>query len=122
MSSIETEASSIEASPIEASPVEAFPVEESVLASLGGEPGSGPASRGGGDELETPGPATAEPVFPEPEAFEAAAPKDGDARPGDGKKFVFGNAAEELELAMAQMRRGDARPSSDEDLEDRAES
>ena len=127
MSSIETEASSIEASPIEASPieaspVEASPVEESVLASLGGEPGSGPASRGGGDELETPGPATAEPVFPEPEAFEAAAPKDGDARPGDGKKFVFGNAAEELELAVARMRRGDARPSSDEDLGDRAES
>ena len=93
---------------IEAS-MDAPPMEESVLAPLGEAPEAGPMIEERGDALESPEPAAAEPVSPEPEAPEAAAPEEGDARPGNGKNFVFGNAAEELELAVARMRRGDAR-------------
>ena len=111
----------IEASPVAASFVEAFPAKESVLAPLGGEAEAGPASGGTEDELETPEPAAAEPVPPEPEASEAAAPEEGDAHLGNGKKFVFGNAAEELELAVARMRRGEPHPSSGEGSRDLTE-
>ena len=44
---------------------------------------------------EAPAPAAPEPVTPE------------GGEPRAGKKFVFGNAAEELELAVAQLRRAE---------------
>ncbi|WP_299076621.1 hypothetical protein [uncultured Fretibacterium sp.] len=101
-----------------------YPVEASggsVLALLGEEPGTEPAIGEPVDEPESTEPMAAAPVPPEPEAPEAAAPA-GNARPGSGKKFAFGNAAEELELAVARMRRGEPRPSPDEAPRDRAES
>ena len=106
-----------------------YPVEASggsVLALLGEEPGTEPAIGEPVDEPESDEPESTEPmavapVPPEPEAPEAAAPA-GNARPGSGKKFAFGNAAEELELAVARMRRGEPRPSPDEAPRDRAES
>ena len=100
-----------------------YPVEASggsVLALLGEEPGTEPAIGEPVDEPESTEPMAAAPVPPEPEAPEAAAPA-GNARPGSGKKFAFGNAAEELELAVARMRRGEPRPSPDEAPRDRAE-
>ena len=48
---------------------------------------------------EAPAPAAPEPVTPE------------GGEPRAGKKFVFGNAAEELELAVAQLRRAEGVPS-----------
>ena len=111
----------IEASPIAVSFIEVSPAKESVPAPLDGEPGSEAAIRGAGDELETPEPAVAELAPPEPEASEATAPEEGDAHLGNGKKFVFGNAAEELELAVARMRRGEPHPSSVEGSRDLTE-
>lgn len=105
---------------IEAS-MDAPPMEESVLAPLGEDPEAGPMIEERGDAFKSPESAAAEPVSPEPEAPEAAAPEE-EARPGNGKNFVFGNAAEELELAVARMRRGEVRQSPGEGSRDPAES